>query len=432
MSEYGTDKKRERRAGMAIILLLAILLASITAFARWRNNPGETVTYQVVFDLQSGIEGVQPGSIVLYGGIEIGKVRKLHYRNEELIVVAEVIKTYQFREGAQVYRSTPLIGGASTLVVTSLGGQSEEVLPNNARINAILPKGGRTTILGEENVQRVDKIRLAFSESMDGLREMADKASRIGSASSSFTEFTGVMADDIEGWRPRLDAIENRLNSISSRLNALRDQTTPLMEKGDFVARELGSLGDTLDEGTRNLGKDFDALSIDFEGLRNDYEEQVMPNLDAIISRGEASWLASQESLDRLRSLAGEGRSSLQKFIADSTLAAQQLKLAEAEIIGSLGLELLERPSTEDQDLLIREAAMGDWARTAVRLAELLRLLESIDAPAEDEGEQSKLLRRLIDEIRSNLAEFDSIQDRIFKLDRPSPDVGEAGEESSG
>jgi hypothetical protein len=422
LSEFGINQKRERRAGVAIILTLLLCLASLLSYSYWRKHSGNTTQYQVVFDIASGVEGLQPGSQVFYGGINIGSVTGVIYKDGEIYVNTSILSEFKLHEGVKIHRQGSLIGGKASFVVSSFGDTTGDPLPSNARIEATPTKRAAGRILGEEDFKRVDNIQSTFDETYTSMKMVAKNARRLGAAGESFMDFSGEVDIDIVNWNPRLEAIEARLESISSRFDAIRSDAGPLREESQAIGSELRALGDSMTERFDPLQKDLEELEDELQILGSRFEDEVLPLARELAARGEKSWTESQESLDRLRALATEGGRSVRTFIANSTLAAQQLKRAESEIIGSLGLDLLQRPTVEDQNRLIREEAMSDWVRTAGRIAMLLELLESIRPEGEKDSEETRLLGRLVTELRATLAEYDAVQAGLFKPDdAPAP-----------
>jgi ABC-type transporter Mla subunit MlaD len=422
LSEFGINQKRERRAGVVIILTLLLGLASLMSYSYWRKHSGNTTQSQVVFDIASGVEGLQPGSQVFYGGINIGSVTGVTYKDGEIYVNTSILSEFKLHEGVKIHRQGSLIGGKASFVVSSFGDTTGDPLPRNARIEATPMKGGAGRILGEQDFKRVDNIQSTFDETYTSMKMVAEDARRLGSAGQAFMDFSSEVDDDIVIWSPRLDAIEARLESISGQFDAIRSDAGPLREESRAIVSEANALADSITERVDPMQKDLEDLADRLQVLGSRFEDDILPLARELAARGEQSWTDSQESLERLRALGTEGSRSVRTFIANSTLAAQQLKRAESEIIGSLGLDLLQRPSVEDQVRLIREEAMSDWIRTAGRIAMLLEMLESIRPEGDEDSEETRLLGRLVNELRATLAEYDAVQAGLFKPDEaPDP-----------
>jgi hypothetical protein len=158
-------------------------------------------------------------------------------------------------------------------------------------------------------------------------------------------------------------------------------------------------------------------------------EEHVIPQIELILSKATQSWDDLESIQGLLKAMAANAKKTLQVAVANSALAAQQLVLAQKEIIGSLGIPLLEKPSVEDQRLGLRIEILDAWARSATRLRRFLDGLEAAEKTF-DELKDDVLLERLMDSLKAALLDFEEAQSNLISLDgKPNSTPDEADDQ---
>ena len=89
------------------------------------------------------------------------------------------------------------------------------------------------------------------------------------------------------------------------------------------------------------------------------------------------------------------------------------------EVIGSLGIPLLERPSEEEVNLMARYAAMSEWSRSAVQMQELMGSLANMPKLTESGNlEEQATMARMIDLLRASIADYEAAQAKFDQLTR--------------
>jgi oligoendopeptidase F len=178
------------------------------------------------------------------------------------------------------------------------------------------------------------------------------------------------------------------------------------------------------DERFETLKNDLEQAMTNYESLSSTFNEEIVPKAESIMKTIQDSEARGKQTLAELQRMAGEGRGTMQMFVANSTLAAQELILAQDEILSTLGLSLLERPTQLDLELMIREEALGMWARTATRIQLILGAVESLDIDPEEFQAAEEILQRLRGELQKTLEDYLAAQKRIFRTaEPPDPEV---------
>ena len=173
------------------------------------------------------------------------------------------------------------------------------------------------------------------------------------------------------------------------------------------------------DERFEKLKSDLEQAMTNYESLSSTFNDEIVPRTKSIMEAIENSETMGKKTLAELQRMASQGRGTMQMFVANSTLAAQELLLAQDEILSTLGLSLLERPTQLDLELMIREEALEMWARTATRIHLLLGAVESLDIDSGESKQAEETLQRLRGELQRTLDDYLAVQKRIFRTAEP-------------
>jgi hypothetical protein len=400
-----TRNRSDFLPGLCLLILAAFVLLGTGLYAHFRTNPRDRGHYIIEFSLGMGIQGLETGSPIRIGGLDVGQVDGLRYEQGRLMVEIELDNDVRLYPGTQIVRVGSLMGGQAMLVITDAGGTKSPPLKRGATIQAAPGAGGVENLIGRKNASRLDQIQTSIISTVSGLEAIGDQAGTISDNAESLRELAGMMKADAETWRPKVEKIEDRFESIrvkSARIKGDVEETSEQLEGASW----------------EKLKKTLNELLARKEETEKEFDKSVLPKIDKLLSSADAGWdnlLASKDSFEKL---AGEGRTSLEIFMANSTLAGEQLRLAESEILGALGIPLLQKPSIEDQQLLIQQEAMGDWARAAFTLRASLVALETISIREGDDAQAT--LARLIDALHAALADYEEMQARFLAHSDPT------------
>lgn len=415
MSEIANRQRRDRRAGVVILILAAFGLWLIFLANEARARPAELVEYNVIFKVAKGVNGVVPGSQIFYGGMQVGRVEKVTYRDGELVVTTLVSPQYRLHPGATITRQASPLGGKASFVIESTGDHSMAKLPEGSDIDAAEGPDGVSAVLGEANADRVTRIRDGISATVEGLGRINAQVAGLGDAADRIRAFGDVLDSDIEHWRPVVERLDERFERIEPKFAGVRSELEGVIAAGEPVRTGLLELSErfsgpefeSLRSGLAATGSDFDALAKTFEG-------DLVPRTRELVSRLESAGEDAGTLLDQLEATIATLRRSFQIFIANSTLTSQELVLARSEIISKLGLPLLERPSRAEIELLTRERALEAWASTANRIQLLLGAINSLEV---DDGEHDPFrstFKRLREELERTLEAYEGAQSTFF------------------
>jgi phospholipid/cholesterol/gamma-HCH transport system substrate-binding protein len=301
------------RAGLFLILALAILVIGSLWVAGFHPGGAEKATYEV---LMKGSGGVRQGDPVRVAGMEVGRVQGIELRpGVEWPVV--------FRIGldAQI-----LITDAASARLTTdglLGSPYLELDPGPAG-EAALPPG--TPIVGVESASAAD--------AMSGLGELSDRAG------VALDEMTLLLQSLSTRTGPLLERFEmllsdDNLASISESLTAMRDTMQEAGPRLTSLMTRLDDLAIELEAGVAGLPD----LTADLQGLVGDLRTALGPDGERLASLLDSAG-ASVSSMEM-------NKGELEAMVRDLRLATANLKTFTESI--------KERPSA-----LIRKSRAPD------------------------------------------------------------------------
>ncbi len=359
-------------AGIALAVAVSVVLSGAAdAFTVSKRDT-------VLVSLAEGAAGIKPGSSVLLGGQEIGKVRSVSFRPAtgadagalEIAVDIAIRGEFTFYSNAAFYLEKPLLGSLSTINIASVGSPAAGAAP--------LPAGGeiRGTLappsflaqagVGSEQVTQIQQIISSASRTAERLSAMVDRYEpqfdSIVANADAAAKTVGQRAPD---WARDVDealAGAKKLGPVVDDVAKGVDEARETVRKADAVIEDgAPKVAAILDE-TRSAAEKLNRETID---RFNRALDQANNSLDVFASvAGEVSGLLREES------------PSLRRILANARLASEQLKLAAVEI-RSQPWRLLYTPTPKESQTSI----LYDTARAYATAASDLRAAsESLEA----------------------------------------------------
>jgi len=412
-------KRSDFKTGFYTLLIVIVGFTFTLGIIKRKANSVEGSYYRLSFTLRNGVGSLQTGSAITAAGIAVGHIDKVSIKGSQLTANFFIRDPYKIHPGAVIYREDSVMGGGASLTIDSFGDASKPVLKSGALISSAPQPPGINELLGDRDALRIDAIRENTESVGMGMRQIMKDLEADQSIEGLSEDFQGLMtqtSEDIQAWEPRLDKIRSRLESFETRLPDMKKQFEGLTETSDVTEEHILRLRDALGPERRKLlAEAVESVIDDTRKISTRVDEELLPKIRSIIDQATNSWdeLESIEGL--LKSMAADARRTLQIAVAESALAAQQLVLAEKEIIGSLGIPLIERPSLEDQKLGFRIEILERWAGSAIELRRFLAAIEMLkDDP--DDVRDDPLLRRLVDSLNAALLDYEEAQSHLITL----------------
>ncbi|MBA4029137.1 MAG: hypothetical protein C0475_08415 [Planctomyces sp.] len=414
--------------GAFIIAGLAIFVMALITLGGLRNNLQSTRDFVVRFSLADGAEGLDAGSQVKVGGQRIGQVTGVSFFNEPgTSIVSAVDVRVSVDRSVTLYRNAtpvlqqPLLGSSSTINISFVGDprllnlpaedpgmiRDGDVVPGRLAPPSFLAQAG----YGDE---QADQVRVI-------LRRMSDIAERLqrvsavidGSAepiidnavtaTDDVRQITSTLRQGAARWSPRVDSILAGADDATAQLLLRINEFEPVIRAArltaDLVQGRLDSILRNADELTQRVSTD------------------LYDRVARTIGSAERS-LAQVESLSiNLNGAAAESRPVIRQTLANTRLAADQLKLSLIEIRRN-PWRLLYQPSRKElEQELVFDAARA-YSSAASDLRASTAALEGLLSDAANTGRPADpaQITQITDRINEHLQQVDSSQ-RAF-LDR--------------
>ncbi len=302
--------RNEVRAGVFVVLALAILVAGTIWIVGLTPFKGPKATYDVLMKSSSGI---RRGDRIRVSGIEVGRVKTIELRaGEDWPVIFRVAMD----------EDVALTAGSSARITSDglLGAPYLEILAGPAD-GAPLSPGSRIT--GTEGG--------SIMEALDGLGGTTD---RLPLLLDQATELVGKLNDEVEPLMGGFKALlsEQNVEEISGSLAALRPLLEEVGPRASGLVSRLESLADEMETGASSVPE----LTDEVGALVGDLRQAIGPagrRLAGLIDSAESTFGTADGALATV-----EGNSAeLDAMLRDLREAAANLR--------SLSQTLKERPS---------------------------------------------------------------------------------------
>lgn len=421
-----SKQKKERsnfKAGLYTIIFIVVGFSFTLGIIRRNTNAVKGSQYTLSFTINAGLGTLQAGSVITAAGIMVGQINSVDIEEDTLKAEIFIRDPFTLYPGTVIYRTDSMMGGAASLTIGSFGNDQEPELKNGSKIKSSPKPPPIKGMLGDRDASRIESIQRNTDELTMGMEQITASLNSSGTLAELREDFQGMMTQtsaDAEIWVPRLERIQERIEAFQIQFPEMKLGLDELTQTSDLTEEAILELRETYGPERRRALADAVTQALeDSRGISSRIETEVIPQIQSIIDQGTYSWSDLQSVQKQLQSMAANARRSFQVAVANSALAAQQLLLAQSEIIDSLGIPLIEKPSLEDQRLGIRIEILERWTRSAVQLRRFLGALETLkgDSPRVNDD---ALLERLLDSLRAALADFEDAQTRLIQIAAPT------------
>ncbi len=319
-------------SGLVVFLFVAITLAKLDLFS-------DATPYVVQFQVSDGIGGLTPGTEVLVGGLQRGKVKSIapvidpQGQLTALDVNIEMDATLKIFKDAKVLRVTSLLGSTSTLNFIALGSDGEPV-PPHYQFQALESSGVLAALIGPYNATKANQIIDNFVKFADFLGEVpADYQAKVvpmlDNASTVLTEFR----TDYSDWRTKIGGALTSAQSSMQHLDGALTDAEKLLDRN----------GPKIDSAIANL----DSASAAANDALKHFNQETIPLVDSALKHAETAVDGFGNSIDIIHTLLMERSPDIAETLTNLRTTAGQLKLASMEIRRSPWKILYQPTSTE-------------------------------------------------------------------------------------
>lgn len=376
----------------ALFLLGSLALAVWVSFLLKKSSgvSGKALPFTVRFSLAQGASGIKPGSAVLMGGQQIGRVSSVDFavtdrpggpRPTGVDVRCEIRGDLILYENALVLLELPLLGNISAINIADVGDPASVTSPNSgtARLEAneiiagvvappsFLAQAG----FGPDQVGQLRQAIVSFSGAVDRGSELLDKVSpKIDSAAGDLSTIIADLKTNLTEWSTKLDTIVANAEAASSRIDPLLTKADTLITDASAAATNVRNLLDA------NRGK-IDSVIASLDSAASKVNNTTIDELNAALEKGKDALTSVTESTDKLSSILTSETPDLQRILANLRLMSDQLKLTAIEV-RSQPWRLLIQPTTKEFESQVLYDATRNYATAASDLRGASEALEAL------------------------------------------------------
>lgn len=421
-----SNQKRERsnfKAGLYTIILILVGFTFTMGIIRRNANAVKGTQYTLSFTMSSGVGTLQAGSIITAAGIPVGQIELIDIEGGTLNAKIFIKDPFTLYPGTVIYRRESLMGGADSLTIDSFGNNAEPRLKEGSKITSAAKPAAINGILGDRNASRIEAIQKNTDELTMEMQQIS-KSLNGNEALAGLNEDLQTMmkqtSEDVEVWAPRIEKIQDRIEAFQTQFPDMKLELDKLMQTSEVTEQAILELRETFGpERRRKLADAVNQAVKDAREISVRIDTEVIVQIESMIDQANYAWSDLQSIKGILQSMASNARRSFQVAVGNSALAAQQLLLAQSEIIESLGIPLIEKPSLQDQRLEIKLEILERWTRSATQLRRFLGAIEMLKGNSDNVNDDA-LLERLIDSLRAALADFEEAQSKLIEIEAPT------------
>lgn len=345
--------ERNRNNVIAGAFVLVALALGVGVFVALENlNFAPRTPYSITFAVKDGVAGLARGSAVRVGGLLLGEVTRIEPVDppegkpvEEIRVHFELDSNITLYDNAKAYRAAPLLGDASWINFTTIGGpglpaedgRTGERLAAGGELEGLPTPGLIANIVGPDNANRFVRIIENAEEVTDSLRK--DYGASIQPALAEAASVIREFRSDYGIWRVRVE------NALMSAEAAAADLERAMDEAATMVSDAKSTLDGARPEISATLANVRDA-SASARGAAARVETATVPKLDKVLADAEDGLAAIADLVGRVDVEFQQEMPAVSAGLNDVRTAAQQLKLATIEIRRS-PWRLLYTPSSD-------------------------------------------------------------------------------------
>ena len=339
MSSRAERNRNNVVAGTFVLVALALGVGVFLALQKINFQP--RTSYAITFSVKDGVAGLARGSAVRVGGLLLGEVTRIEPVQPEAGRPVERIRVYfeldsniPLYDNAQAFRAAPLLGDASWINFTTIGGpglpgpDGEEVqdakeLPAGAELVGMATPGLLANIVGPDNALRLEKVVENVEVVTDSLR--VDYRESIHPALNDAATVIRDFRQDYGNWRGRVET------ALASAEQAAENHEKATAEASTLVADAQATLVAARPDISATLTNLRDATGSAREVMAR-VESSSMPKLDKVLDDAEAGLASVADLIGRADVEFQERMPSIAASLDDVRTTAQQLKLATIEI----------------------------------------------------------------------------------------------------
>ncbi|MFZ5467385.1 MAG: MlaD family protein [Pseudomonadota bacterium] len=265
--------------GVFVIALTAILVG----LGLWLGADIETKRYTPYMFLTSeSASGINPGTVVRYRGVEVGRVNRLYLDNPEQVrILLDIVEGTPIKTDTRASIATQGVTGLAFIELTGGTVGSPDLRPGPDGAPALIPPSPsllrRLDVAVSRNLENLDRIalqlqdllneenRAAFSTLVRNLavlsETLAQERGRMGEVLANSERMTRAGAETLERLPETIARLEGTLDEVRTAAATFRETSRTLGEVSRATQQEISEMRRGIEPGLDTLLRQVEAAT---------------------------------------------------------------------------------------------------------------------------------------------------------------------------
>jgi hypothetical protein len=432
MGAHEPNPLREARAGL--ITLSTVIGVTVLSIAIATIQWGQWNTYRVGFKVTQDATNIVPGTPVILGGLQWGKVVRVEHAefratgsvedamraaqahaSRGTVVEFELDPRITLHPGASISRSATFLGSNVALVINDTGsmrggrsmpGPRSTPIDQGIVLAASDPVDAKIALLGLRAARSLDRLPDQFEAIKANWARLYAKEARM--AFNALKDHAIQLRDAFVEDEPNWSGAVERTSQAMDRLRARFANGTP----------GAPSLDETVRATSTRASADWDALKVDADALKERFLKDAEPKAMDLWKRAKSEWARTTELLEQLRKAGGDAADSFYDFMANGSLMGGQIsRTLETPLLAALRAVFGVAVAMVDDDMVTRMQRYDAASRLVIATDELRRANDALEQLAADAKKSAPgLSQELRDEATRAVTAFRTAVERLVEL----------------
>jgi len=283
-----------RVAYAAVGIFVITLTAALVGLGLWLGADIETKRYTpYVFLTSESASGINPGTVVRYRGVEVGRVKKLYLDNPEQVrILLDIEEGTPIKTDTRASIATQGVTGLAFIELSGGTIDAPDLRPGPDGAPALIPPAPsllrRLDVAVSRNLENLERIAMQ-------LQDLLNEENR--AAFSTLVRNLAVLSETLAQERGRLSEVlanSERMTRVGAETFERLPNTLAQLES---VLDEIRAAAASFRETSRSVGAVSRAAQEEISGLRRDIE----PGLDTLLRQVESATGVVEDLARQLR-----------------------------------------------------------------------------------------------------------------------------------
>jgi len=245
--------KTQVKVGIFTVVVLAVLVLGYL----WLSSRISTTAQRELKISFEDVTGLEIGDKVNFRGMEIGRVKKIQSRAEDILLTASIDSAIRLKEGARFYISDSSLMGGRVLNIAQ--GQGEGMIDLDLVQSGESPAGLMSIV--SKAATTIDDINAVLRDlRKDG--GLIDKSSVLLDNADSAARSVDALALDVKSEiRATLDRVEELTGQLNQIVAANRDKVNSVLDSAPEAMLKASATLDSLRSVSNRLGTALETLN---------------------------------------------------------------------------------------------------------------------------------------------------------------------------